>query len=122
MSEQFPNGSWDEREADVSELDAPESEDQSINSLNDTDAMDQDADVEEASPGQAADRASSDPGSSDSVPVTGLDSVDRVLAKEAAVSELSVNERAAAYQELHAELESILNQQPGSLPTGLTGQ
>lgn len=56
------------------------------------------------------------------VPVTGLDAVDRVLAKDAAVSELPVNERAAAYQELHTELEAVLHQQPGSLPTGLTGQ
>ena len=58
----------------------------------------------------------------DAVPVTGLDAVDRVLAKDAAVSELPVNERAAAYQQLHAELEAVLDQQPGSLPAGLTGQ
>lgn len=58
----------------------------------------------------------------DAVPVTGLDAVDRVLTKDAAVSELPVNERAAAYQQLHAELEAVLNQQPGSLPTGPTGQ
>jgi hypothetical protein len=58
----------------------------------------------------------------DAVPVTGLDPVDRVLAREAAVSELPVNERAAAYRQLHAELESVLNQHPGSLPAGLTGQ
>ncbi|GAA4689344.1 hypothetical protein GCM10025781_02650 [Kocuria gwangalliensis] len=58
----------------------------------------------------------------DAVPVTGLDPVDRVLALEAAVSELPVNERAAAYRQLHAELESVLNQHPGSLPAGLTGQ
>lgn len=58
----------------------------------------------------------------DAVPLTGLDPVDRVLAQEAAVSELPVNERAAAYRQLHAELESVLDQHPGSLPTGLTGQ
>lgn len=96
MSEQFPTGSWDAPDTDAPDLDAQE-----------FDVVDVDA----------AYRADSDP-----VPVTGLDSVDRVLAKEAAVSELPVNERAAAYQELHAELEAILNQQPGSLPTGLTGQ
>lgn len=57
----------------------------------------------------------------DSVPVTGLDAVDRVLAREAAVSALPVEDRAAAYQALHDELEHILNQRPGSLPTELTG-
>lgn len=56
------------------------------------------------------------------VPVTGLDAVDRVLTKDSAVSELPLNERAAAYQELHTELEAVLHQRPGSLPTGLTGQ
>lgn len=56
------------------------------------------------------------------VPTTGLDAVDRVLAKAASVDDLPVHERAAAHRELHAELEAILNQQPGSLPSGLMGQ
>lgn len=112
MSEQFPDDNWDAPVADAhySELskDGP---------LNGADALIQDIELGEASQGNAADHAGFD-----AAPVTGLDSVERVLAKEAAVSELPVNERAAAYQELHAELEAILNQQPGSLPTGLTGQ
>ena len=77
-----------------------------------------DEDVEPVSGEEAGPVISSD---IDAVPVTGLDSVDRVLAKEAAVRELPVQERAAAYQQLHDELEHILNRQPGSLPTELTG-
>ncbi|MDO4919874.1 hypothetical protein [Kocuria sp.] len=52
-------------------------------------------------------------------PRTGLDPVDRVLAREADIARLPVTERAAAYEELHAELERILSEDPGKLPQGL---
>lgn len=54
-------------------------------------------------------------------PRTGLDPVDRVLAREAEIAELPVTRRAAAYEVLHAELERILEERPGPLPSGLTG-
>lgn len=53
-------------------------------------------------------------------PRTGLDPVDRVLAREVEISRLPVTERAAAYEELHQELERILSEDPGKLPHGLT--
>ncbi|RLZ03226.1 hypothetical protein CWC38_06870 [Kocuria tytonicola] len=52
-------------------------------------------------------------------PRTGLDPVDRVLAREDEISRLPVTERAAAYEDLHRELERILNEDPGKLPHGL---
>lgn len=54
-------------------------------------------------------------------PRTGLDPVDRVLAREAEIAELPVTQRAAAFEALHTELERILEERPGSLPSGLTG-
>ena len=112
MSEQFPDDNWEAPDTDTHDSESPEE-----GSLNGADVLVRDTELGEAPQENAADHAGSA-----AAPVTGLDSVDRVLAKEAAVSGLPVNERAAAYQELHAELEAILNQQPGSLPTGLTGQ
>ena len=52
-------------------------------------------------------------------PRTGLDAVDRVLAREDEISRLPVTERAAAYEDLHRELERILSEDPGKLPPGL---
>ena len=52
-------------------------------------------------------------------PHTGLDPVDRVLAREADIAALPVTEQAAAYEALHGELEQILNASPNSLPAGL---
>ena len=52
-------------------------------------------------------------------PHTGLDPVDRVLAREAEIAALPVTEQAAAYDALHEELEQILNASPSSLPAGL---
>ena len=52
-------------------------------------------------------------------PHTGLDPVDRVLAREANIAALPVTEQAAAYEVLHEELERLLNASPGSLPAGL---
>ncbi|CAL8897336.1 hypothetical protein KVA01_13240 [Kocuria varians] len=54
-------------------------------------------------------------------PHTGLDPVDRVLAREAEIALLPVTERSAAYEALHAQLERVLEERPGALPTGLTG-
>lgn len=54
-------------------------------------------------------------------PRTGLDAVDRVLAREDEISRLPVTERAAAYEDLHRELERILSEDPGRLPHGLVG-
>ena len=53
-------------------------------------------------------------------PRTGLEPVDRVLAREVEIGELPVTQRAAAYAALHAELERILEERPGHVPSGLT--
>ncbi|MEU5468612.1 hypothetical protein [Kocuria salsicia] len=53
-------------------------------------------------------------------PRTGLEPVDRVLAREVEIGELPVTQRAAAYAALHAELERILEARPGHVPSGLT--
>lgn len=130
MSEQFPHESWDAPETNTPDTNAlgTSGSDSSGSGApepgvgNDSCAIDADQRDMAVQPGNvplgdAVRRADSDP-----VPVTGLDSVDRVLAKHAAVSELPINERAAAYQELHTELETILDQQPGFLPAELTGR
>ncbi|RKQ36117.1 hypothetical protein [Kocuria tytonis] len=65
---------------------------------------------------------SEDPGgSAPRPPRTGLDAVDRVLARASGIARLPVTERAAAYDSLHGELERILAADPASLPTGLSG-
>ena len=53
------------------------------------------------------------------VPRTGFGPVDAVLAREAQISRMPVAQRAAAFAELHTELERILAQDPGSMPAGL---
>lgn len=56
---------------------------------------------------------------SDVVPRTGFGPVDAVLAREAGITRMPVAHRAAAFAELHTELERILAQDPGALPAGL---
>lgn len=49
-------------------------------------------------------------------PATGLAEVDRVLAREARVRELSIPQQAAAYEQLHDELAAVLDREPGVPP------
>ena len=71
------------------------------------------------SPQQAGAAGEEGTPSLDGAAPTGLDAVDRVLARAAGIEELPVTQRAEAFAELHGELERILAQDPASLPAGL---
>ena len=55
-------------------------------------------------------------------PVTGLADVDRVLAREAGVRELPIHRQAAAYEQLHDELEAVLAREPAAPAAGTVPQ